>query len=159
VASACAGGIRPVTPIAVDAGAAAGMVSAFREENGLGPVGVDSRLMEAAADQARAMGERDKIGHSVAGSLPRRLGRAGYDWAATAENLGAGYASLPAAIEGWKASADHRKNLLNSYVTEIGVAAVATPPGSKKRTYWALIVGMPRPQAVAAGPFAMGAAQ
>jgi hypothetical protein len=147
----------PVTPIAVDAGHTASLVSAYRAQHGLGPVSADSRLMSAAANQARAMGERDKIGHRVAGSLPRRVSAAGYDWGATTENLGAGYSSLDAAMQGWKASGEHRKNLLNPLVTEIGVAAVATPPGSKKRSYWALILAGPRPEPVPGGPFAMQA--
>jgi uncharacterized protein YkwD len=130
------------------------MVSAYRAQNGLGPVSVDSRLMQAAAEQARAMGERDKLSHSSGGSLARRVSGVGYDWGATAENIGAGYSSLEAVMAGWKASSGHRKNLLNPRVTDVGIAAVATPPGSKKSSYWALILAMPRPEAVAAGPFA-----
>ena len=56
------GGMRSVTPIAVDAGRAAGLISSYRAQNGLGRVRVNSRLMAAAADYARAMGTRDKIG-------------------------------------------------------------------------------------------------
>ena len=37
-------------------------------------------------------------------------------------------------------------------VTEIGIAAVATPAGSKQRTYWALILATPRPERVAGRP-------
>jgi uncharacterized protein YkwD len=151
------GTLQPVTPIAVDASRTADLVSAYRVQNGLGAVSVDSRLMQAAAVQARAMGERDRIGHRVGGSLPRRLAASGYDWGATAENLGAGYPSLDAAMQAWKASGEHRKNLLNPLVTEIGVAAVATPPGAKKRSYWALILAGPRPEQPPAGPFAMQA--
>jgi uncharacterized protein YkwD len=154
--SACTtGSLQPVTPLAVDAGRAASLVSTFRAANGLGPVGVDSRLMQTASAQARAMGERDRIGHRVGGPLPRRLAAAGYDWGATTENLGAGYRDLDDVMAGWKASGEHRKNMLNPLVTEIGIAAVATPPGSRKRTYWALVLATPRPERVAAGPFAM----
>ena len=81
--------------------------------------------------------------------------RPGYDWGAAAENLGAGYSSLNDVIAGWKASAGHRTVLLNPNVTEMGIAAVATPPGSKHRNYWALIMASPQPDRVAAGPFGM----
>jgi uncharacterized protein YkwD len=155
--SACSsfGTHQPVTSIPVDASRTASLVSAYRAQNGLGPVSVDSRLMKAAASQARAMGERDRMGHRVAGSLPRRVTAVAYDWGATAENLGAGYSTLDAAMAGWKASGEHRANLLNPHVTEVGVAAVATPRGSKKRSYWALILAAPRPEPVLAGPFGM----
>jgi len=153
------GSLQPVTPISVDAGRTASLVSAYRAQNGLGAVSIDSRLMQAAAAQARAMGERDRIGHGVDGSLGRRVNAVGYAWGAAAENLGAGYPDLESAIAGWRNSAGHRQNLLNTYVTEIGVAAVATPAGSRHRAYWALILAAPRPQPVAAGPFATGAVQ
>ena len=158
-ASACTTG-APVqtTPIAVDAGRAASLVSAYRRENGLGPVRVESRLIQAAAEQARRNGRQDRMSHRAGGSLARRVTAAGYDWGATAENLGAGYASLDEAVQGWKDSSSHRRNLLNPLVTELGVAAVATPPGSKKRTYWTMILATPRPepQPGSGGPFAMG---
>jgi hypothetical protein len=154
-----AGSLQPVAPISVDAGRTASLVSAYRAQNGLGAVSIDSRLMQAAAEQARAMGERDRISHGVDGSLRRRVDAAGYDWGAAAENLGAGYPDLSSAMAAWQGSAGHRQNLLNIYVTEIGVAAVATPGGSRHRTYWALILAAPRPEPVAAGPFATGAAQ
>lgn len=150
---------QSVTPLSVSAGQAANLISAYRAENGLPPVRVDSRLMQAAAEQARAMGERDKISHRIGGSLTKRVSRTGYDWGALSENLGAGYPSLSAVMEGWKRSPGHRKNLLSKNVTEIGIAAVATPPGSKRRNYWALVLGAPRPQRLQAGPFAMGLRQ
>jgi uncharacterized protein YkwD len=144
--SACTTSVmQPVTPIAVDAGATARMISAFRAENGLGAVHVESRLMREAASYARAMGERDTISHQIGGALPRRIAAVGYDWGAAAENLGAGYRDLDDVMQGWKNSPGHRKNLLNPLVTDIGIAAVATPPGSQHRTYWALVLAMPQP--------------
>jgi hypothetical protein len=151
--SSIGGGTRSVTPIRVDAGRAAGLISAYRGQNGLGSVRVNSKLMDAAADYARAMGTRDRINHGIGGTLPKRVTAAGYNWGAVAENLGAGYASLEDAMAGCKASAGHRRNLLNPRVTEIGIAAVATPSGSKYRNYWVLILAAPQPDRVLAGPF------
>jgi uncharacterized protein YkwD len=148
--------MQPVTPMHVDAGRTASLISAYRAQHGLGPVHVDSRLMAAATSYARTMGEHDKINHRIGGSLPKRISAAGYDWGAAAENLAAGYSSLDEAMAGWKASAGHRANLLNRQVTEIGVGAVATPKGSKYRNYWALILASPEPDRVAVGPFGMG---
>jgi uncharacterized protein YkwD len=147
---------QPVMPMAVDSGRAASLISAYRAQNGLGPVAVDSRLMTAATRYARAMGERDRISHTIGGSLPKRVSAVGYDWGAVAENLAAGYSSLDEAMAGWKASSGHRANLQNRQVTEIGIAAVAVPAGSRYRNYWALILATPQPDRVAAGPFGMG---
>jgi uncharacterized protein YkwD len=111
--------------------------------------------MAAATDYARAMGASDKINHRIGGSLPRRVAASGFRWGAVAENLAAGYSSLDETMAGWKASAGHRRNLLNPRVTEIGIAAVATPPGSRHRNYWALILAMPQTDRVAAGPLGL----
>jgi len=149
-------GMQPVTPLHVDAGRAASLISAYRAQHGLGPVHLDSRLMAAATDYAQAMGAHDRINHRMGGSLPKRVTAAGYDWGAVAENLAAGYSSVDAAMAGWKASAGHRANLLNGQVTEIGVAAAATQKGSKYPNYWALILASPAPERVAGGPFGVG---
>lgn len=147
--------VGPVTPIPVDAGRAARLISAYRAEHGLGPVSVSGRLMRAAASYAEVMGERDKIGHKLGGSLPRRVAAVGYEWSTVAENLAASYGTLDDAMQGWKDSAGHRRNLLSPYATEIGIAAVATPSGSAHRNYWALILASPPRQsgrAIALGP-------
>ncbi len=138
--------VRKVTPIAVDAGRAARMISAYRAEHGLGRVRVDPRLMKVAADYARVMGERDTIKHGLGRSLPRRTEAAGYDWGYVSENLAASYDSVDDAMRGWKASKRHNKNLLNQYSTDIGIAAVSTPPGSAHRNYWALVLGLVQPE-------------
>jgi uncharacterized protein YkwD len=138
-------GQRAVTPIAVDAGRTARLISAYRAQNGLGPVSVDPRLMRAAASYARVMGERDQIGHKLGGSLPKRVTAAGYHWGYVSENLAASFSTLDDAMQGWKASPGHRQNLLSPLATEIGVAAVATTPGSDHRNYWALILATPQP--------------
>jgi uncharacterized protein YkwD len=105
------------------------------------------------------MGQQDRVNHRLGGSLAKRVTAAGYEWGATAENLAAGQPNLDAALADWKGSASHRQNLLNPLVTEIGIAAVATPAGSDNRNYWALILATPRPERDAAGPFAMGLGQ
>jgi uncharacterized protein YkwD len=157
---ACAtGGPRPVTPIHVDASRAARLISAYRAQNGLGPVRVDSRLMQVTTEYARVMGGRDTIKHGIGGSLPRRLSAVGYDWGYAAENLGASYDTLAAVMRGWKDSPGHRKNLLSPYATEIGIAAVATPAGSDHRNYWALVLAAPRAESVVAGTSILRGAQ
>ena len=148
---------QPVTAIAVDSGRTARLISSYRAENGLGPVTVDSRLMQVARDYARVMGERDTIKHGLGGSLPRRVRAVGYEWAFLAENLAAGYSTIGDAMQGWKDSRGHNRNLLSPQAREIGIAAVATPAGSDHRNYWALVLGAPpRSDRVVAGPFGGG---
>ena len=147
---------QPVTAIAVDAGGTARLISGYRAQHGLGPVTVDSRLMQIAKDYARVMGERDTIKHGLGASLPRRAGGVGYDWDFLAENLAASYSTIGDAMQGWKESAGHNKNLLSPHAREIGIAAVATPAGSDHRNYWALVLGAPRSDGLVAGTFGGG---
>lgn len=146
----------PATPVAVDAEAAVYRVNAFRTRSGLGPVRLNDRLMRAAESQALEMASRDRMSHTVSrgATLSRRVSAAGYQWAYVAENIGAGYKSLDAAMAGWEASAGHRKNLLLPGVTEIGIAA-AHAPGTRHGTFWALILGGPPPQRAGAWGAAM----
>jgi uncharacterized protein YkwD len=142
--------------MAVDSGRAARLISAYRAEHGLGRVRVDSRLMSVARGYARTMGERDQIGHRIGGALPGRTASAGYHWGYVAENLGAGFSTVDEVLRAWKKSAGHRQNLLSPYATEIGIAAVATPPGSAHRNYWALVLAAPQPERVVARMTSVG---
>jgi uncharacterized protein YkwD len=127
----------------VDPLVAAGMISEYRAANGLGPVVVDPVLQGLAVEQARAMAERQKVGHDVGvGPLDTRAARAGYAYDRIAENVAAGYHSLAEAFSGWRDSGEHRRNMLMKEATHIGVA-VAQAPGSKYRVYWSMVVAKP----------------
>lgn len=128
--------------VKVDAGAAASMISGYRQNNGLGRVSIDPVLMRLAAEQAHAMASRDKLGHDVAGAFGRRIGGSGYDAKAAYENVGAGYHTLAEAFSGWRGSPGHRANMLRRDVTQIGIAS-AYAPRSKYKVFWALILARP----------------
>ncbi|HVG52740.1 MAG TPA: CAP domain-containing protein [Xanthobacteraceae bacterium] len=123
----------------VDANAAASMISGYRRNNGLGPVVVDPDLMRAAAEQSRAMAQRDKLDHSVNRDFRDRIRRSGFDARIAVENIGAGYHTLAEAFSGWRDSPSHRANMLKSGVTHMGIAATYAP-GSKYKVFWTLIL-------------------
>ncbi len=129
------------TDLSIDRDRGLALVNAFRAENGLKPLTVDERLMQAAAAQSEAMARKDKMDHAVAGALPGRVERAGYHWGTTAENIARGYKDYDAAMVGWIHSPGHRKNLLNPNVTEIGFAGAQVP--GNPRPYWAQIMAAP----------------
>jgi uncharacterized protein YkwD len=126
----------------LDAGAAASMISGYRQNNGLGPVSVDPVLTGLAEQQARAMARRDKLDHNAGGPFAQRMKSSGYAYKAGAENIGAGYHTLAEAFSGWRDSPPHRANLLLKGVTQMGIAAVYEP-NSKYKVFWALIVAAP----------------
>jgi uncharacterized protein YkwD len=126
----------------VDANAAQSMITGYRKNNGLGPVALDPELMRLAADQSRAMAQRDKLDHSVNREFRDRIRGSKFDAKVAVENIGAGYHTLAEAFSGWRDSPSHRANMLKSEATRMGIA-VAYAPTSKYKVFWTLILAAP----------------
>jgi uncharacterized protein YkwD len=124
---------------AVDAAAAASMISGYRANNGLGAVEVDPDLMRMAMDHAHAMAAKDKIDRSAGREFTGRLTKAGFDGKGAVENVGAGYHTLAEAFSGWRDSPPHRANMLKDGVNRVGIATVYAP-GSKYKVFWAMVM-------------------
>lgn len=142
--AACSPGgsnLSPSGPVSIDGPGGLAPVNAFRARNGLPPLSIDSRLMTAAQQHSQRMASRNQMSHTIGGALPSRVQSVGYNWAATAENLGGGYPSYDAAMRGWTNSAGHRRNLLRPDVTQMGVAVARSPSGVP---YWTQIFGRER---------------
>lgn len=128
---------------ALDANAAASMISGYRANNGLSAVSLDPTLMRLAELQARAMADRDRISHNPGGAaFIERLRKSGYDAKVAAENISAGYHSLAEAFSGWRDSPPHRANMLLKGADRMGIAAIYAP-GSKYKVFWTLILAAP----------------
>jgi len=130
---------------AVDAAAAASMISGYRSNNGLPPVAVDPELMRLAAEQARNMAAHDKMAHDIGRPFQDRIRNSIFRGGVAVENISAGYHTLAEAFSGWRDSPPHRANMLNKSVTRIGIAA-AYAPNSKYKLFWALILAGPGPR-------------
>jgi uncharacterized protein YkwD len=104
----------------------------------------DERLMQAAQNHAELMGRTGKYGHEFGPStkFKRRIFAVGFNNSA-GENLGVGYRSIDAAIQGWLDSADHRKILLKRRYSLGGIAYARNTSGKNPRFnhFWVLIVG------------------
>ncbi|WP_148640081.1 CAP domain-containing protein [Aureimonas sp. AU20] len=142
--------VKPVdtsrtAPLAIGRDEGLKLVNDFRARNGLKPLRINEKLMQAAQWQTAAMAERNKMDHQVAGALPGRVARFGYDWSTVAENIARNYSDYGAAMVGWINSPGHRKNLLNPNVTEMGFAGGRLSEGGP--TYWTQIFGAPKPVA------------
>jgi uncharacterized protein YkwD len=123
----------------VDAAMARDMISAYRNNKGLGPLTLDPALQAAAQAEADAMAAADKP--SSAEAFKSRLTAAGIR--APAANLSAGYHTLAEAFSGWRESAQHNRVLLDSNATRIGIAT-SYAQNSKYKVYWALAVAADR---------------
>ena len=140
------GGVEParleVAEAALSPATAAAMINAFRAQNGLGPVRVNTQLNGLAQRQARAMARANQMSHGVGGPFRSRLSASGYNARTAGENIAAGYKSFSAVLAGWQKSAPHRHTLLLRDAREMGIA-VAYAPGTRYGNFWALVVAAP----------------
>lgn len=106
------------------------MTNAFRRENALAEVRPNAELAKAARDYAAYLARTGTFSHTADGRQPAaRADRAGYRYCQIAENLALNLDSrgfetralAGLAIEGWKNSPGHRRNMLAPHVVEIGV--------------------------------------
>jgi hypothetical protein len=106
------------------------LTNVFRAEQKLAAVKSNPVLTAAARAYARFLASSDMFSHTADGRQPSdRVKSAGYNYCQTAENLALnldsrGFVTAQLArdaVEGWKNSPGHRKNLEAPNVTEIGV--------------------------------------
>jgi len=121
-------------------------INTVRRKHFLKPIELDRRLLTAAQTHASLMGREGKYGHEFDPStkFKRRINAAGFNNSA-GENLGVGYRSIDAAIQGWLDSPGHRKILLKPNYTLGGIAYARNTSGKSPRLnhFWVLIVGQP----------------
>jgi hypothetical protein len=114
------------------------LTNAERVARGLSPLKLQNNLREAALWLARDMAEKSYLGHRDSGGrdMADRLEVFGYAEAtALAENVAAGPATPRVAIDEWMKSDEHRTNILNPDLREIGVGYAETS-GWQTRRYW-----------------------
>ncbi len=123
----------------------------FREDQGLQPVEVSAKLTDAAGYFADYMANTDRYSHTADGKTPaERAEEHGYEYCLVTENIAyvyssAGFSTEELAekmVEGWKESPEHRKNMLDPFVTESGVAVAHS---SKSGNYYGVqMFGRPK---------------
>ncbi|MEB3885987.1 CAP domain-containing protein [Lyngbya sp. CCY1209] len=95
----------------------------FRAQNGLSPLEFDPQLATAAQTHTENMAFQDFFSHTGAdgSDVGDRVTNTGYNYSTVGENIGAGYQTPEAVVQGWIESPGHRANLLNPDFQEIGV--------------------------------------
>jgi uncharacterized protein YkwD len=108
-----------------------------RAAQGLAPVVLDGRLVNAAQGHSNDMANFNSLNHdgSDFSSAGDRIERQGYDFNYWSENIAAGHPNADAVTAGWMNSSGHRKNILSSKVVHIGVAVTYSADGTP---YWTM---------------------
>jgi uncharacterized protein YkwD len=100
-------------------------VNLVREQNGLAPLSVNPKLVEAAQIHANDMGRLADMAHDLPGAAqPTLLDRAsfvGYRFTTLGENIAFNYPDTASVMSAWLSSPGHRANILDPNYTEIGV--------------------------------------
>ncbi|MEM1256346.1 MAG: CAP domain-containing protein [Cyanobacteria bacterium P01_H01_bin.21] len=106
----------------------------LRQRRGKHPLRLDSRLTKAAQVHSEDMARHKTISHigSDGSSFGIRIRRTGYRYRTAAENVAIGQKSSREVVKAWMQSPGHRRNILSSKYTEIGIGIVYAPKGP----YW-----------------------
>lgn len=101
-------------------------INGFRADNGVGPLRQSSFLTRAAQAHAEDMVARGYFSHRSEGgpngtTLMARARSAGCSPRAVAENIARGQQSEGAVLTSWAGSPGHRRNMLNTRMTEYGL--------------------------------------
>jgi hypothetical protein len=112
------------------------LTNRMRQENGLAPIQLDSKLTAAAAQKASDMFARDYWSHvSPVGTQPWYfITNAGYSYRYAGENLARDFADSDSIVKAWMASPTHRDNLLNPRYQDMGLAIVDGKLGGRETT-------------------------
>lgn len=113
-----------------------------RQEAGLSPLSIASSLVQTAQSHAVDMANNNYFSHTAldGSSVGDRARRFGYQ-NLVGENIGAGYESPEAVIEGWMNSPGHRENILDPRYTEIGFGFFSNS-ASEYGNYWVQVFGI-----------------
>lgn len=126
--------------------------NAFRRAENLGAVKANAELTLAARRFAQYLAKTGTFAHEADGRQPaERVKEAGYKYCMVAENLAMhldrrGFttsALATKAVDGWKGSPGHRKNLVQPHVTDIGVGVARAPDSSSPKFLSVQLFGRP----------------
>jgi uncharacterized protein YkwD len=106
------------------------------------PLKWDASLFAAAAGHSLDMAKRNYFEHqSPEGrSVSDRAAANRYPWKFVGENIAAGNRGVDDVMQGWLASPDHCRNIMDPGFHEVAVACVQQP-GSQWGTYWTMVLG------------------
>lgn len=116
------------------------LMNRMREREGLFPLRVDRRLVQAAQTHADDMAEHEFVGHDGSdGSLTAyRVDRTRYPWFFVSENTSGGYPTASGTFAAWEASESHRRNNHDEAAQHVGIG-YAENTGSRLRSYWVAV--------------------
>jgi uncharacterized protein YkwD len=149
----------PVVSSAPDLSRAGGLIvtytNQFRARHGRRELKVNRQLARAAQGFAEYLARTDTFSHTADGKRPsQRIAEQGYQFCLVAENIAmaynsAGFSTKALArefVRGWRNSPEHRRNMLDPDLDEIGVGVAKS--GKTGRYYAVEDFGRPKSKAI-----------
>lgn len=108
------------------------------------PLAFHESLRCSARVHSKDMGDKNFFSHtgSNGSTFSQRITNAGYSWSGAGENIGAGYSSPAAAVNGWMASSGHCSNIMNKSYTHLGTGYYNAATSTYKH-YWTQSLAKP----------------
>jgi uncharacterized protein YkwD/uncharacterized protein YraI len=118
------------------------LINDYRAASGLRPLSVSTSLSAAAAYHSADMAANRYLDHTrIDGkTVQQSMADFGYAGGLYGENIAAGTATGPEAMQTWQGSAEHNANMLNGSFGAIGIGR-AYDPESPYGWYWTTIFG------------------
>jgi uncharacterized protein YkwD len=111
------------------------LVNENRRRGGCGNLTVDRRLIVAANRHASDMARRGYFAHEDTRGerAGERVQDAGYRWSRYGENIARGQDSVAEVVDGWMRSPEHRENIMDCGLREVGVGLAFS---ADRTPYW-----------------------
>jgi uncharacterized protein YkwD len=111
------------------------LVNRSRRRGGCGPLTVDRRLIQAANRHASDMARRGYFAHESPNGerAGERVEDQGYEWSRYGENIARGQDSVAQVINGWMHSPEHRENIMDCELTQVGLGLAFA---NDRTAYW-----------------------
>lgn len=117
------------------------IVNDNRRSRGLVELRTNETLNRAAQEYAELMARRDKLSHTLDGSVWNRIEALGYVYSTCGENIAWNCRDAAYVMQEWMDSPGHRANILNGDFRELGVGIAVNAAGEK---YHCQVFGTPR---------------
>lgn len=103
--------------------------NAARSANSDQPLKLNNYLSQAAQAKARDMASRDYWSHNTPDGNPPWVfvDAQGYHYQKLGENLATGFSDAQTTVNGWMASTEHRRNMLDSAYSDVGFGYANVP--------------------------------
>ena len=119
------------------------LVNQNRRRGGCDDLSLDRRLILAAYEHAADMARRGYFAHESPNGdrAGERVEEAGYHWRRYGENIARGQDSAYEVVDGWMHSPEHRENILDCQLDQMGIGLAFSPD---RTPYWVQVFASPR---------------